>query len=200
MNQQEWKTSGRFRGKYKWYNKTRELQKSLCYESDTNANIIHHLRDTEEQRKYNDTHYEYWGFNEDGTYEYGKYVVFWTKERHDAYHKESDETRLKKSNAAKEHWANDDYRNKISNSLIGHVVSDETRAKLSAEMHGKRHSDETRMKMSAAHKTGKCATEEYRLKISKASTNLWKDDKYREKVLDKLKKAMSTSEYRKKTK
>lgn len=95
MNQKEWKTSGKFNGKYKWYNQTRKLQRSLCYESDPNANIIHHLRDTEEQRNYNDTHYEYWGFNEDGTFEYGKYVVFWTKEHHDSYHAESEETHSK---------------------------------------------------------------------------------------------------------
>lgn len=95
MNQKEWKTSGKFPGKYKWYNQTRKFQRSLCYESDPNANIIHHLRDTEEQRNYNDTHYEYWGFNEDGTFEYGKYVVFWTKEHHDSYHTESEETHKK---------------------------------------------------------------------------------------------------------
>ena len=87
MNQKEWKTSGRFKGKFEWYNKTRKIQKSLCYEQDPNANVIHHLRDTEEQRRYNDEHYELWGFevNEDGNehFEYGKYVVFWTKEYHD---------------------------------------------------------------------------------------------------------------------
>ena len=101
MNQKEWKKSGKFPGKYEWYNKTRKLQKSLYYESDPNANIIHHLRDTEEQRKYNDEHYELWGFNLDDTFEYGKYVVFWTKEKHDAYHTISEETRKKNSESVK---------------------------------------------------------------------------------------------------
>lgn len=38
-------------------------------------------------------------------------------------------------------------------------------------MYGKHHTDETRMKMSSAHKIGKCATEEYKLKLSKATAN-----------------------------
>lgn len=61
MNQKEWKKSGKFPGKYKWYNQTRKIQRSLQYNQDSNANVIHHLRDTEEQRNYNDTYYEYWG-------------------------------------------------------------------------------------------------------------------------------------------
>ena len=65
MNQKEWKKSGKFPGKYKWYNLTRKFQRSLCYEQDPNATVIHHLRDTEEQRKYNDEHYELWGFEID---------------------------------------------------------------------------------------------------------------------------------------
>lgn len=101
MNQKEWKTSEKYKDKYEWYNKTRKLQRSLCYESDPNANIIHHLRDTEEQRKYNDEHYELWGHNLDGTFEYGKYVVFWTKEKHDQYHAQSEETRKKNSKGVK---------------------------------------------------------------------------------------------------
>jgi len=67
---------------WSFYTKTREIQKSLQYNKDPNAVVIHHLRDTEEQRKYNDEHYELWGHNLDGTFEYGKYVVFVTKEEH----------------------------------------------------------------------------------------------------------------------
>ena len=118
MNQKEWKTSGKFPGKYEWYNKTRRLQRSLCYEPDPNASIIHHLRDTEEQRKYNDEHYEYWGFNEDGTFEYGKYVVFWTKEKHDQYHHCSEETKRKDSESVKASMTLE-VRSKISASLTG---------------------------------------------------------------------------------
>ena len=48
MNQKEWKLSKKYDGKYSWYNKTRKIQKSLKYNSDPNAVVIHHLRDTEE--------------------------------------------------------------------------------------------------------------------------------------------------------
>ena len=99
MNQKEWKLSKKYDGKYSWYNKTRKIQKSLKYNSNPNAVVIHHLRDTEEQRKYNDEHYELWGFEicEDGNehFEYGKYIIFLTKEDHDLYHQRSDETRKK---------------------------------------------------------------------------------------------------------
>lgn len=101
MNQKEWKASGKCKCKYEWYNKTRKLQRSLCYESDPNASIIHHLRDTEEQRKYNDEHYELWGHNLDGSFEYGKYVIFVTKEWHDNYHAQSEETKARNSAAVK---------------------------------------------------------------------------------------------------
>ena len=99
MNQKEWKLSKKYDGKYSWYNKTRKIQKSLKHNPDPNAVVIHHLRDTEEQRKYNDEHYELWGFevDKDGNerFEYGKHVIFLTKEDHDLYHQLSDETSKK---------------------------------------------------------------------------------------------------------
>ena len=48
--------------------------------------MVHHRDDTEETRKYNDEHYELWGFNEDGTFEYGKYVLFVTQSEHNTIH------------------------------------------------------------------------------------------------------------------
>ncbi len=39
--------------------------------------------------------------NLDGTFEYGKYVVFWTKEHHNEYHHCSEETRKKRSESLK---------------------------------------------------------------------------------------------------
>ena len=65
MNQTEWKISEQYKDKFKWYNKTRKIQKSLQYNQDTNAKIIHHLRDTEEQRKYNNEKYEIRGLQID---------------------------------------------------------------------------------------------------------------------------------------
>ena len=99
MNQKEWKhlcRTDKSLVDFTHYNNTRKLQKSLQYNSDPNAKVIHHLRDTEEQRKYNDEHYEFWGFNEDGTFEYGKYVIFVTKEWHNNYHSQSEETNKKR--------------------------------------------------------------------------------------------------------
>lgn len=80
MNRLEWerlKKLGRVDRKYD--NACREIQKSLKYNPNKEAVVRHHLRDTEEQRKYNDEYYEMWGFNLDGTFEYGKYIIFLTK-------------------------------------------------------------------------------------------------------------------------
>ena len=110
MNRREWKESCNFSNdSYYWYNKVRKLLSSREFEllenCDTDARVIHHLRDTEEQRKYNDEHYELFGFeiDENGNehFEYGKYVVFWTKEHHNEYHRCSEETRARISNANK---------------------------------------------------------------------------------------------------
>lgn len=98
MNQQTWKKlNNECRSLLDWsyYHKVRKIQKSLQYNQDPNAVVIHHLRDTEEQRKYNDEYYELWGYNLDDTFEYGKYVIFITKEEHSEIHRCSDETRKK---------------------------------------------------------------------------------------------------------
>ena len=150
MNRKDWKDLCKVDRTvaYHWYNKVRKLLKSKEFESDPrtdkDAKVIHHLRDTEEQRKYNDEHYEMFGFeiDEDGNehFEYGKYVVFWTKEHHNEYHHCSEETRKKLSLANKgRHFGEkpEDVRKKISNSLhgnkchFGHHHSSETKNLLS---------------------------------------------------------------------
>lgn len=121
MNCKEWHTLKEANpGLLNWnyYNDVKKKQRSLKYNNDPNAIVIHHLRDTEEQRKYNDEHYEFWGFNQDGTFEYGKYVIFVTEEWHRNYHRHSEETRKKISDA-----------NKYA--LLGHSVSEETKIKIS---------------------------------------------------------------------
>lgn len=102
MNQKEWKylrDNQRSSLDFTYYNRVRKIQKSLQYNTDKDAKTIHHLRYTEAQRNYNDEHYELWGFeiDENGNehFTYGKYVIFLTKEEHDAYHKFSSETRKK---------------------------------------------------------------------------------------------------------
>lgn len=187
MDQREWKQLCKVNKHlldWGYYNKTRKIQRSLQYNQDSNASVIHHLRDTEEQRNYNDTYYEYWGFNQDGTFEYGKYVVFWTKEQHDSYHKDSDETKEKKRIAQIKRYESFEERRKASEKQKGKIVSDETRRKISNGNKGKHisektkevlrekcsgwhHTDEARQKISDAGK-GREFSEESRNKISKA--------------------------------
>lgn len=157
MNQVEWKYSEKYPGKYIYYNKTRKLQKLLVYNEDKNATVIHHLRDTEEQRNYNDIHYELWGFeideNGEEHFEYGKYVIFVTKEEHTKIHSTSEETRKKRS----------DKNSGILNGMYGKHHTDETKKKMSNNhyncagennpMYGKQHSEDSRKKMSL-HRTG----------------------------------------------
>ena len=158
-----------------WANKCRKIQKTLEYNPDPNATVRHHLRDTEEQRKYNDEHYEYFGFNQDGSFEYGKYIIFVTEEEHTAIHKVSEETRRHMCESQR-------IRRKNT------VVSEETKKKISESnkgrpgmigenhpMYGKHHSDESKKKMSDAIKAnptsywkGKSLSEEHRRKLSES--------------------------------
>ena len=157
MNQREWKEFCKVdpRAAYFWYNKVKEKVRSGEFNSDNrtdeNADTIHHLRDTEKQRKYNDEHYEMFGYiiDENGNeqFNYGDYVVFWTQSHHNEYHSQSEETRKKRSESQKKYYAE-------------HPVTDETRAKRSASlkgrpglsgkdhpMYGKHHTEESRQKM-----------------------------------------------------
>lgn len=155
----------------RWDNATRELQRSLKYNPDPNATVRHHLRDTEEQRKYNDEHYELWGFeiDENGNehFEYGKYIIFVTDEEHLAIHHVSEET-----------------RNKISQRL-----------RESPPMKGKHHTEEAKQKISDAergeknHNYGKRLSEETRRKISENNARVWKGKHLPESVKKKLSNA-----------
>lgn len=180
MNQSEWKKA-KYHDKHKWYNKTRRIQKSFQYNSDPNAKVIHHLRDTEEQRKYNDEHYELWGFeiDENGNehFEYGKYVAFVTKEEHHKIHLVSDETRCRMCESQRIRRKNNPVSpetcKKISESNLGRpgmVGKDHP-------MYGKHHTEETRQKIrdhlpdQSGEKNpfyGKHHSEETRKKISES--------------------------------
>lgn len=159
MNQREWKHGAKYDGKYVWRNKAKAIQISLQYNQNPNATHIHHLRDTEEQRKYNDEHYELWGFNQDGTFEYGKYVIFVTKEEHTEIHRVSEETRRKIGNASKKNWENPAYRRRITESNIGKTMSDSAKRKCRISklgeknpMYGKHHTEESNIKRSKSLK------------------------------------------------
>lgn len=169
MNMKEWKLSC----SNDWNSvdhtfdyKSREIQKSLKYNPDPNATVRHHLMDTPEQIVYNKEHYEMWGHNLDGTFEYGKYMIFVTQEEHE----------------------------KIHNRGIGHEVSVETREKISESLknsnkhpwRGKKRSEETRQKMSISQK-GHTVSDETREKISSSVKELWKDDEYKQAHIEYMK-------------
>lgn len=194
MNQIEWKYGDKYDGKYEWRNKVKSIQRLLKYNSNPNATVVHHLRDTEEQRNYNDTYYEYWGFNQDGTFEYGKYVIFVTKEEHTEIHRHSEETRkkltsslkktfsteeqkLKRSAQRKSEWTDErkrEYSKRFSgeNSInYGRKASEQTRRILSESHKGIKYSEESKLKRSQSmkehHRLNPC-TAETCSKISKA--------------------------------
>lgn len=95
MNRNEWLRLPDSKEKWQYRNMVSDIQRQLIYNTNSKAKVIHHLRDTEEQRKYNDEHYEYFGLNQDGTFEYGKHVIFVTNKEHANIHSASEETRKK---------------------------------------------------------------------------------------------------------
>lgn len=123
--------------------------------------VIHHRDDNEEVKAYNKAHYKRWGFDLDGTFTLGKWVVFLTHGEHSRYHNTgkivSEETKQKmRDNHA-------DFRGE-NNPMYGKTFTDEHRKKLSdnhadfrgernpmygkCPMYGKHHSHETKRKMS----------------------------------------------------
>lgn len=214
MNRKEWAEFCKIdKAKaYFWYNKARKKRISKEFESlencDKDAKVIHHLRDTEEQRKYNDEHYELWGFeiDENGNehFEYGKYVVFWTKEHHNEYHSCSEETNKKRSESLKgdgNYWygkhRSDCEKSKISNTLLGIKRSDETKLKIGKANKGKVLTNETKQKISMSlheymnkpgvrelisHKTKMSMTDEHKAYLSKIQ---------KERITDEIRNEMS---------
>lgn len=94
MNQKEWKKLSKLpkerRPKDLFFFRNL-VEKMLGYKRNSGL-VIHHLRDTEEQRIFNDTYYERWGLSFDGTI---RYTVLITKEEHLKIHSQSPETREK---------------------------------------------------------------------------------------------------------
>lgn len=117
------------------YKHIHELLKQWKIENNISEScVVHHRDDTEECRKYNEEHYELWGFNEDDTFEYGKYVVFMTRAAHNTHHNKGE-----------------------NHPFYGKHLSDEHRAKISHTHKGKKHSDITREKISAAQQEMRAA-------------------------------------------
>lgn len=196
MNQREWKKSYKYKGKYTWRNKAKSIQKSLKYNSNPNATHIHYLRDTEEQRKYNDEHYEMWGFNEDGSFEYGKYVTFATPEEHIEIHKCSEETREKMSVSLKRTFSTDEQKAKRSAQRRSEW-DDECRYKYSIMFsgennynYGKKASYELRKRLSESHK-GIKPSKETVLKRRNSLKEYHRLNPHTKETCDKISKAIS---------
>jgi hypothetical protein len=179
MNIKEWKlVCENNTADHTWDCKSRAIQKSLVYNSNPEATTRHHLMDTPEQIAYNKEYYEMWGFDLDGTFEYGKYIIFCTEEEHRSiWHNVSGE---KNPMYGKHHSKETLEKLKTLNK---HKVSEETKRKHSENakgeknpMYGKHHSDETKQKISESlsgesHPMyGKHYTEDHNLKISLALT------------------------------
>ena len=204
MNRKDWRELCKDNSKsaFAWYNKVRKMLLSREFESlencDKDAKVIHHLRDTEEQRKYNDEHYELFGFEIDESgneiFNYGKYVVFWTKEHHSEYHRCSEETRKKISESLR--GSNNPWYGKHLSDKTRLLISIKNRGKLVGEKHpmyGKHHTEEARKKMSDANK-GKIISQEQRLKISNSMRAII-DDAWRKRVSDHIKGLWRADEY-----
>lgn len=196
MNRKEWKELcklDRAKGYY-WHNKVTKKRISKEFESlencDVDAKVIHHLRDTEEQRKYNDEHYELFGFeiDEDGNevFNYGKYVVFWTKEHHDEYHSGSEETHNRMSRSQILLWQDPVVREKRIASLSGHETSQETRKKISVANSGRKFTEEHREKLCIARRK-RVISEDTKLKTSKSITIVMSNEEHRNRISETVK-------------
>lgn len=117
--------------------------------------VAHHRDDTPETKQYNTEHYERWGHNEDGTFEYGKYILFMTQGDHIRYHQagvpRTEEVRKKIGEANKGRIFSDEHKKKLSIAHIGKpsprkgkTLSDETRRKVSEAGKGRIQSEQTR--------------------------------------------------------
>ena len=194
MNMKTWKqlcNTDKSLVNFKYYNSARKIQRSLKYNLNPEAIVIHHLRDTEEQRKYNDEHYELWGHNLDGSFEYGKYVIFVTSEEHNEIHRCSEETRKKRSETLKNNppmkgkHLTDEAKEKIRIAKTGKHHTSETIEKIkhnhSHNRLGKHHTDETKQLLSEIN-TGRHHTDESKSKISKSLIGIKRDTTTKDKI------------------
>lgn len=190
MNYDEWHyliLTDKSKLDFTFRDKAIEIRKSLQYNQDPNAVVIHHLRDTEEQRKYNDTYYERWGFNEDGSFEYGKYVIFVTSEEHGRIHSISDETRKKISDKVKKAIQSNPNDHELRVARAKKVWDNpEYKAKRIAACntpeYKKRLSENTKKQMQDSV---------LRSQLSNISKELWQNKEYREKTINAMKASMT---------
>ena len=148
--------------------------------------VIHHLRDTEEQRAFNDTYYERWGFDFDGVC---KYCVLMKVEDHRLYHKLSEETRKRIGDSNRATKSTKEWKKKISqnNSYYhhGHRQSDEAKSKISLKRTEYLKDENNRKAISIAMKEyykNNPRTEDDNRKTSEATKKAMADPNIRKKI------------------
>lgn len=119
--------------------------------------VVHHRDDNDEVRSYNESHYEQWGLNPDGTFEYGKYVVFMTHSDHMKYHhkgnkyalgyRHTDDARQRIKNHNSRFWKGKNFSDEHKQHLK-EAKSKEDRTGKNNTFYGKTHSAETKQRMS----------------------------------------------------
>jgi len=201
MNRNEWLEACRNNvpGIYYWRIKCEEIRKALKYNENPEATNKHHLFNTPEQIAYNNEHYEMWGFNLDGTFEYGKYIVFVTPEEHHKIHSDSDVTKQRRSESQKLRWKNkpmsDKTRQRLreanlgeNNPMYGKHQSEETLKKRIKAI-SESWSDDKRIAKSIEYTGegnpfyGKTHSDEAKAKISTASKLMWSNPEIRQKLV-----------------
>lgn len=126
----------------------------------TGCCVVHHRDDTEEVRAYNEAHYERWGFNDNGEFIEGQYVIFMTKSAHSSYHHRGKHI-------------SDEMKQTLHFKFLGENNPQYGLRGKNSPNYGKHHSAETRKKISESQK-GRGQSTEVRKKISES--NLGKHD------------------------
>ena len=150
MNKDEWSKQPNKQSTYEYTYVHKLLSEWKRQNEITVRCVVHHRDDTEETRKYNEEHYELWGLNLDGTFEYGKYVVFMTVGEHASHHNKgkvlSEETKRLIGISSAQRMT-DDMRKKISSVHKGKSISDAHKAAVSAKLKGRVISENHRAKL-----------------------------------------------------
>lgn len=149
MNRDEWSKQSHSRSTYEYKYVHRLLNEWKQQHEITALCVVHHHDDNDEVRAYNEAHYELWGFNEDGTFEYGKYVLFMTRSEHRSHHN------LGKQNPSCTHPYSEERRKRMSQRMSGE----------GNPMYGKPRSEYVKQRCREAH-LGTTLTAECKKKIA----------------------------------
>ena len=192
MNQKQWKIESR--------KVSKENKKEFFYFRNLAVKelgackgyVIHHLRDTEEQRTFNDTYYERWGFDFDCVC---KYCVLMKVEDHRLYHTLSEETRKKIGDSNRATKSTKEYKDKVSGKNSSHYgkhfhLPNETKAKISLKRTEYLKDENNRKAISIAMKEyykNNPRTEDDNRKTSEATKKAMADPNIRKKISERHK-------------